>query len=109
MKITMYELLGMIKDGKAPKEINFLGNKYRYDEIDETYRTIIGNTNIGKVHYLEFYLDYQVEILEEEKKLPGKLDLDWQNVFDEQAQQDCIKMIMENINNILDYLKSKGK
>ena len=65
MKITMYELLGMIKDGKAPKKIMFLGNTYRYDEIDETYRNIIGNTNIGEMHNLEFYLDDEVEIIEE--------------------------------------------
>ena len=47
-------------------------------------------------------------LVEEEKKIPEKLDLAWQNAFDEQVQQDCIKMILENINTILDYLKSKG-
>lgn len=28
MKITMYELLGLIKDRKAPKKIKFCGNIY---------------------------------------------------------------------------------
>ena len=30
MKITMYELLGLIKDGKAPKKIKFCGNIYEW-------------------------------------------------------------------------------
>ena len=52
-------------------------------------------------------LNNEVEIIEEEKKIPEKIDLAWQNSFDEQVQQDCIKMIIKNINEIIDYLQSK--
>ena len=30
MKIDIYTLLGLIKDGKAPKKINFCGNIYEW-------------------------------------------------------------------------------
>ena len=30
MKITMYELLGLVKDGKAPKKIKFRNEIYEY-------------------------------------------------------------------------------
>ena len=108
MKITMYELLGMIKDDNAPKKIMFLGNTYKYDETDKTYRTIIGNTNIGEVHCLEFYLDYEVEILEEEKKIPEKLE-ETSNIGDLTITYPSNKELMKKINEIIDYLKSKGE
>ena len=31
MKITMYELLGLVKDGKAPKKIKFRNEIYEYE------------------------------------------------------------------------------
>ncbi len=31
MKITMYELLGLVKDGKAPKKIKYKYTLYEYD------------------------------------------------------------------------------
>lgn len=37
MKITMYELLGMIKDGKAPKIIKYKDTLYEYDSGNEFY------------------------------------------------------------------------
>jgi len=68
MKII--DLLNKIANGEeVPKKIMFLGNTYRYDEINETYRNIIGNTNIGEMHNLEFYLNEEVEIIEENNKI----------------------------------------
>ena len=37
MKITLYELLGLIKDGKAPKKIKYDGTIYEYSENDDFY------------------------------------------------------------------------
>ena len=34
MKITMYELLGLVKDGKAPKKIKSNGDEFYSDCID---------------------------------------------------------------------------
>lgn len=35
MKTTIYELLGMIKDGKAPYKFVFNDNEYRWDYQDK--------------------------------------------------------------------------
>ena len=70
MKITMYKLLGMIKDGKAPKRIKFENfiyiwrdtqKDYFCEQINHSLEDIIGG-------YLFNNLFLKVEILEEEKK-----------------------------------------
>lgn len=43
----------------------------------------------------------EVVIREEDKKIE-KLDIAWQNAFDEQVQQDCVKIILNKINEIID-------
>lgn len=75
MKITIYELLGLVKDGKAPKKI-----KYR-DKIWEYVSTIMGTgyqyystfceewKTLQNEVYLEEYLNDYVEIIEEDKKI----------------------------------------
>lgn len=75
MKITMYELLGLVKDGKAPKKI-----KYR-DKIWQYVSTTIGTgyqyystfyeewKNLQNQVYLEECLNDEVEIIEEPKKI----------------------------------------
>lgn len=118
MKITIYELLGMIKDGKAPKKIKidnsilFLckidGIRYRFEKC--------GFLNWD--YYIETdRLDNIVEILDEdfklkEKKIPEKLiptslkGIDDLNEKIDVAHIDTISAI-EKINEIIDYLKSK--
>lgn len=66
MKITMYELLGLVKDGKAPKKIKFYGVEweytgYQYERIDKE--------NLGNIWngYNFNILNEEVEILEEPK------------------------------------------
>lgn len=44
--ITIYELLGLVKDGKAPKKIKVTGNIYEYDEEFKFYLT---QTKDGRV------------------------------------------------------------
>lgn len=80
MKITIYELLGLVKDGKAPKKI-----KYR-DKIWQYASTIIGTgyqyystfceewKTLQNEVYLEEYLNDHVEIIEEDNEIE-KLNL----------------------------------
>ena len=42
MKTTIYELLGMIKDNKAPKTILFRGLQYEFDDVMNDY---VSNNN----------------------------------------------------------------
>lgn len=122
--ISYYELLGMIKEDKAPRKIRVhltpgTSKLYvREDDMDGTFNFYGLGVNEKENEEYHFYLpecflessmfEKNIEILEE-KKIPEKIDLAWQNSFDEQVQQDCIKMIIKNINEILDYLKSKGE
>ena len=133
MKITMYELLGMVKDGKTPKKILFGNIVYEYfeDKKYKDYRYKDEKTDI--YGYLSSYIEFngfdvlntEVEILEEEKKIPEKLET-YKEVDDEDSYANILKVskngeyeideatsvIVDKINEIidcLDYLKSKGE
>ena len=70
MKITMYELLGMVKDGKTPK-IKFNNSIYEYHDKEHGYcRYYHDNTYIclDTDYYLFDILNDEVEILEEEPR-----------------------------------------
>ena len=95
MKISIYELLGLIKEGKAPKKIKGGNNIYIYDEfekdyVDDFYEDILKRKtrHTGDILYLNYLckklgsgeyqnitkqLNYEVEvieeIIEEEKKI----------------------------------------
>ena len=67
MKTTIYDLLGMIKDGKAPKKIMYDGLIFSFDNVDKDYyREEYGNL----FEYLfndmqtDAFLNDEVEILE---------------------------------------------
>lgn len=68
MMITMYELLGMIKDGKAPKRIKYGNVIYKKMNIDN-YEAENFNIKLFDYNFFqESRLNDEVEILEEEKK-----------------------------------------
>lgn len=78
MKITIYELLGLIKDGKAPKKIKYNGKIYVYVSKNQDYRYI---NDIGGFFQHLFndsptndFINDEVEIIEEDKKIE-KIDL----------------------------------
>lgn len=122
MKITMYELLGMIKDGKAPKKFKYDTHEWIYNYESSAYCNGKGlefedYMNDGLIKYL----NDTVEILEEEKKIPGKLNLyyhinnDVEEETGETTFNDLCDIIgnlrkhEDTINSIIDYLKSKGE
>lgn len=116
MKTTIYELLGMIKDGKAPKKFIYDNQLFILDEEDNVYRSHLGN-RFGAMYQLDIKLNDEIEILEgtleEEKKIPEKLDkyadvsgdlaCEW--TFGEKKLKDKVNEIID----YLDYLKSKGE
>ena len=112
MKITMYELLGMVKDGKAPKKIKYKDFIYEYYEQETVidYRCYDEKTELhgylsSCVDYETFnILDNEIEILEE-KKIPEKLNKDRYIGTDLSVEDD----MFNKINEIIDYLKSKGE
>lgn len=74
MKITMYELLGLVKDSKAPKKIKYGNVKLTYNEGCEDYYLYYGE---GLFEYkfgnCKNFLNDEVEIIEEPKKIENCL------------------------------------
>lgn len=80
MKITMYELLGLVKDDKAPKKIKFRNEIYEYENhikdsiIDyvgiekETNEVFYLSSYIGNNYISDIFTD-EVEIIEESKPI----------------------------------------
>lgn len=108
--ITIYELLKLIKENKdLPKKIKYGNDIYVLQENPEDYATwlydnldllndvILGHFNIEDAIYLE------LEILEEENKIPEKLD-----ISNFPRHNNSLKKTAIKLNEIIDYLKSKG-
>ena len=81
--ISVYELLGLIKDGKAPKMIKYKDNNYIFTGYD--YHCILTNIEKGFVEYrliknyiqdLQSILNEKVEILEEDKPIIQEIHLE---------------------------------
>ena len=117
MKITIYELLGMVKDGKAPKKIMYNNIVWKYVNHEQDYRSrhnaeLFFNDEINNT-WIMTHLNTQIEILEEEKKIPEKLNIEL-NSGDENKVNYYRATNLEcelafKINSIIDYLKSKGE
>ena len=74
--ITIYELLGLIKDGKAPKKIKYKGHIYTYQYNDNREANIINYYHSDETHHHlidggwhDIRLNDEVEIIEEEKEI----------------------------------------
>ena len=121
MKITMYELLRLIKDGKAPKKIKVTGRIYEFDkdydmyytkEKDRSYSVALGGLE-DEINLIANAFNENVEIIEEPKKIE-KIDeilmIDdlippyeeneykaWKNII---IQQNKINELIDEINNL---------
>ena len=70
MKITFYELLGLVKDGKAPKKIKFGNIELEYDEKCEDYYSYYGGGLFEhKFGNCKNFLNDKIAIIEETKKI----------------------------------------
>ena len=119
MKITIYELLGMIKDGKAPKKIKFNNIYCYYRECKNEYVDYTNKPIIQWDYVVMNSLNDEVEILEEEKKIPERVPnaevfnvpklnkMEVSNIV--LRNKIDIKIIKDTLNEVLDYLKSKGE
>lgn len=124
MIISIYELLKLIKENKAPKEIEYDGYLLSWDNADKDYyceeygnllEYLFGEYQTTRV------LDITVKILEE-KKIPEKLEIYKENneIFLEDLcykympiHKDSLssneQVIVDKLNEIIDYLVSKGE
>lgn len=108
MKVTMYELLGMIKDGKAPKKIKYENREY-YLYDNKSYLSTDKTRIFDKIYFTD--LNIEVEIIEEPKGIPEKIDC-WYNyngTDDKELTKIMLDELKDKYNEIIDYLKSKGE
>ena len=116
MKTTIYELLGMIKDGNTPKKIKYDNRVYTFDDTKDNYYEN-ETCSINWDYVVIYCLNEEVEILEEPKGIPEKIRLYYSvsNDIKDEIIFDAFCNIIQNqrtqedkINEILEYLKSKG-
>lgn len=124
MKISYYELLGMIKEGDIPNEVlvtlqNGL-NSVKYvpsfdyaddsltcyiildeEEIDENYRAYLIDCFIEMSIF-----DKCIEIIEEEKDIEK---LTYENTFKDNSDLEVQEVLVNKINEIIDEIKKLKK
>lgn len=121
--ITIYELLGLIKDGKAPKMIKYKDNNYIFTGYD--YRCILTDIEKGFVEYwlignynqeLNFLLNEKIEILEEDKPIIEKIEIEEDFVCNKYIENEhgarCHikshdKIIIDKLNEVIEFLNDK--
>ncbi len=72
MKITLYELLGLVKDGKAPKKIRYNNEIWELNDNNEYENNNYDKSLLEKLVYELYTLELvndEVEIIEEPKKI----------------------------------------
>ena len=121
--ITVYELLGLIKDGKAPKKIKYENNIYEFTNYD--YRRVVTEIERGFVEYwlignynqdLQSLLNEKIEILEENKPIIEKIEIEEDIVCNKFVKNEygakCYikthdKIVIEKLNQVIDYINRK--
>lgn len=110
MKITLYELLGLVKDGKQPNKIKYKGQEYTFIKDNEVTdysfkddNEIYGwlSTSIGNEYISDMFTN-TVEIIKEPKKIE-KLP---KNITDNACATRDQKTIANKINELIDEINN---
>ena len=122
MKITFYELLRLVKDGKAPKKIKYGNIELEYDEECEDYYSYYGG---GLFEYkfgnCKDFLNDELETIEETKKI-NKIRIDYNSInidkafetgtttFFREKDIEIFQCLSSKINELIDEIQNlKGK
>ena len=108
MKIKVIDIMNKIANKEeVPKKLRYNFKTYFYDseaqdycDWDNTYGLF--SDYLENNYGLSNCLNDEVEILEEEKKIPEKINL-------QKGIKSELYELATTINSIIDYLKSKGK
>lgn len=116
MKITMYELIGLIKDGKAPKKIKI--HKTIYEWVFIHHEFCYADNSINRILLFEYYvrnnkLNDEIEIIEEDKKIEkllldmnskrkGEMTADYDNYIIDDIVKHNFDVIHKKINELID-------
>lgn len=105
-EITIYELLGLIKDGQAPKKIKYKDNIYYYfsNKVDlykyETMPTEFQGSLSLIMNNMHLNLNDKVELIEEDNKIE-KLD---EYIYCDSLNYNTCNMMFENVVNKINEL-----
>lgn len=113
MKITIYELLGLVKDDKAPKKIKFRNKIYEYENhIEDSFIDYVGiEKETNESFYLSSYIgdNYISDIFTDEVEIID--DEEWRTIFDfpnyEVSNKGNIRS--KEYNDSLGHLRSSKK
>ena len=112
--ITIYELLGLIKDGKAPKKIEYKGYTYIYAGDDYSINDNREDWLITKYDYfLTNFLTEEVEILEEDKHIIEEIEIARNDItYDDGAIDDDELVnnfidVKDKLNEVIEFLNNK--
>ena len=120
MKITIYELIGLVKDGKAPKKIKYSSCVMIYDVDENDYRTPekdYYDADVKTYKYLTDCIDLftdlndKVEIIEEPKKIEkwGEGALEEMEKCTDYTLEDLqkyIRILAETQNELIDEINN---
>ena len=116
-KISVYELLGLIKDDKAPKKIKLHDRIYTYvceDPINEYYdyqdeyrEYLLCDMTISMS--LTEILNHKVEIIEEDKPIIEKISISGKDIhkLEELGIYDIVENIDCKLNEVIDCINRK--
>ena len=99
------------KKEQMPKRIKYMGRIFEYNENETNYITVEKPHDVITLFVTwSWDLNEEVEILEEEKKIPEKLEtIDFEKNYEYRTNCEIsFQEIVIKINEIIDYLKSKG-
>lgn len=102
MKITMYELLGLVKDGKAPKKISYNDIEIEYDKDTKDYYPYY-DKYLFEYKFAECvdFLEDEVEIIEEDKTIEK-----CKNYEDFLGIDDYIEHLKHKIDELIDEINN---
>ena len=110
MKITIYELLGMIKDGNIPGRIIYDNHVYIWNNKIENYeRETDISTSLNWDYIAINCLNESVEILDVEKKELPENNFNYIYSCEDEHIMANFENIKTTLKDIIDYLKSKGE
>ena len=103
MKIDIYTLLGLVKDGKAPKKIKYSGIEYNLIEGD--YVNEFGVNILQHLTYAEYIMTHKVEVIEEPKKIE-KIEMCTGGIMGFDGVENITTELKNKINELIDEINN---
>ena len=114
MKITLYELLGLIKDNKSPKKVKYKDIIYTFINRDYSCGCSWLSTRLGELFgkfFIKEALDEEVEIISEESNEWEDIEeVDFLDGFNDSYYDTCLMKMGEICNQLIknqNYLKER--